>query len=178
MASQTPSSDFSGPYQCLPSFTNLHTLTVAMSNMPPTRMCFVPMITQGLCELLRTLPIPAARSSSEPSASGHSDLSELGSQPKQKLAHLNLVISIPHWATESDTDTYGFSHLDDLLCESGWYPNLRRVCLVLFVTYARVTGKRNLKAEKAILVEKVRRDWIPKLTARKDLEVVLLADCT
>ena len=77
---------------------------------------------------LATLPIPAARSSSEQSASGHSDLSELGSQPKPKLAHLNLVISIPHWATESDTDPYGFSHLDDLLCENGWYPNLRQVC--------------------------------------------------
>jgi len=146
--------------------------------MPSTQMCLVLMITQGLCDLLRTLLIPATSSSPEPSVSGHSDLSELGSQPKPKLAHINLIISIPQWATESDTDTYGFSQLDGLLCESGWYPDLRRVCLVLFVTYVGVTDERDPKAEEAILMEKVRRDWIPKLTARKDLEVVVSADCT
>jgi len=79
---------------------------------------------------------------------------------------------------ESDTDTCGFSQIDGLLCESGWYPDLRRVCLVLLVTYVGSTGERDPKAEEAILVEKVRRDWIPKLTARKDLEVVVSADCT
>ena len=54
------------------------------------------------------------------------------------------------------------------------------MCLVLFVTYVGVTGERDPKAEEAILVKKVRRDWIPKLTARKDLEVVVSAraDCT
>ena len=45
----------------------------------------------------------------------------------------------------------------------------------MFATYG-VTGERDPKAEEATLMEKVRRDWIPKLIARDDLEVVVPAD--
>jgi len=50
------------------------------------------------------------------------------------------------------------------------------VCLVLFATYVGVMGEQDQKGEEAILMEKVRRDWIPKLIARDDLEVVIPAD--